>query len=167
MVGETKFPFGQYHGKSIALIALTDYPYLAYMHQKLTAPYLHNETSRVRKALNSFTPVFKCEGGCGKIPTRFSFAEDSMRHTWIIDDPWWFCADDKCAKSTGLDGPQLFLPMKYDTILKFALGGSYQQSRTEMLSFLDVLNDLAGFRGRKTEAKCNKFIDDLVRQTGA
>jgi hypothetical protein len=92
---------------------------------------------------------------------------DSMRGTWILDDPYWFCASDKCARSTGLDGPQMFLPIKYDTILNFALNGIHQQSRRDMLSFLGVLNDIAGFKGNKTEKNCNKFIDDLVRQTGA
>lgn len=167
MVGETKFPFGQYEGKSIACIALTDYPYLAYMHPKIRVEYLRHEVSRVRKALNSFASVYKCLGNCEKPAERFSFAQDSMRHTWDITDPWWFCADDKCAKSTGLDGPQLFLPVKYDTILKFALNGEYQQSRRDMLSFLDVLNGISGFKGSRTEKNCNKFIDDLVRQTGA
>jgi len=167
MVGETRFPYGKYAGKSIAQIALTDYPYLAYIHTTIKKPSLQNEVARVRKALNTFTPVRKCLGNCGRLPTRYSFAMDNTRGTWILDDPWWFCESEKCANSTGLDGPRLFLPIKYDTILHFALGGRYRQPRTAMLSFLRELNEMAGFNIRATEQNCNRFIDDLVRQTGA
>ncbi|MEM2916371.1 MAG: hypothetical protein QXT19_03390 [Candidatus Woesearchaeota archaeon] len=167
MVGETPFPFSKYKGKSIAYIALTDYPFLAFIHDKIKIPSLRYEVSRVRKALNSFTPVYNCMGNCGNLPTRFSFATDSMRHTWVIDDPYWFCTSDTCAHSTGLDGPQLFLPIKYDSILKFALGGIYRQSRKDMLAFHKVLNDISGFKGTPNEQSAQEFIDDLVRKTNA
>jgi len=165
MVGESPFPFPKYRGKSIAHIALLDYPYLAWASDKLYERLLRKEVGRVLFALDSFEPQIECYNECGQKATRFSIAYADR--DWLVDDAYWFCPSEKCWSRPGSEGPRCEEPIKFSAMLTYALGGARQQSRARVLKFQEILNSCAGFRGVLNEQSAQKFIDDLVRKTKA
>ena len=158
--------FGKYRGQGVSRIALSDYPYLAWLDGKVQIRPLRDRIIRARKALNGFTSKSKCNGvkDCAQTPTRFSIAYHGGY--WLIDDAYAFCGSDKCWDSTGLDGPRVARPIKYDSMLRYALGGNEQQTKIQVEQFQTILNHHAGFNDKKTEQNCKKFIDDLIREVG-
>lgn len=165
MVGEARFPFGKYSGKSIALVALTDYPYLAYICDKITTNSLRKEASRVLFALDNFEPQVECEAKCGQKATRFSIAY--VDGAWEIDYPYWFCQKEECWNKIPGVGARCEEPIKYSSMLPYALNGPRQQSRKKIIEFQNFLNIAAGFKGVLNEQSAQKFIDDLVKKTKA
>lgn len=155
-----RFPFGQYISKSVECIALTDYPYLAWIAQKGIRNYgLKASVERTRGALNNFTVEAQCQT-CKSTARNLSITTTEGR--WYVEGAYLFCEKKDCYTATGLDSPQRIVPIRFDAMLAFGKQPDYA-----MRQFQDLLNRCAGFEGKKTESRCSQFIDDLVRKQRA
>jgi hypothetical protein len=155
-----RFPFGEYNGKSAAYVALTDYQYLGWIRQQgIKSPALRRSAEYVRNALNCFCTDKLCTT-CKAPAKNLSFARGDGR--WLVEDAYLFCEKKDCWTATGLDGPQIIKPIAFDTMLEFPCQPKYARD-----GFQDLLNRCVGFEGRRTNERCDAFIDDLTRKNAA
>jgi uncharacterized protein (DUF3820 family) len=164
MVGEILMPFGKYFGKSIALVSLTDYPYLAWVSDKIGANAQRREAGRILRALDTFEPQASCIK-CGNKATRFSIVSDG--NDWLIDEAYLLCSGDECWNHFRGVSNRYEEPIKYSVLSKYSYKGARQQKPSRVREFHEILNACAGFRGVLNERSAQTFIDDLVRKTGA
>jgi len=167
------FKSGDYEGKSIAQVALTDYSGLKGLQSFLKDknPFLFSSIEEVVRKLNNFIPQVNCRyhAGCDKTAEFLSIAltygdiprGDFSRHgvTGIsVGTEYAGCNNHIDDITSGYHKAGSY-PIKFDSLLSIP-----DWPRWVRKDVSKVLLECAGFKGRKDYDNCERFLSNLEQR---